>query len=112
MAQPQPGVSVPILGDTSHDFTDQEIAAVPASPGVYELGSAKGVVYYGSSETNIRDRLQRHKRGDEGPCTQGALYFRTEIALLGSSPLQRERELLTEYYFQYGRLPECNTLMP
>ena len=91
-------------------FTDDEITGnAPDAAGVYALEDVGDVIYYGSSTDSVRGRLQAHKNGDEGACTQNAGWFRTE---LNSSPRARERQLLQEYQREHGRLPKCNSVIP
>ena len=73
--------------------------------GVYVLISGKAVIYIGKSDDDISGRLLRHLDGDEGPCTQAAMYYRIEP---NSKPREREKELLAAYRRKFGRLPRCN----
>ena len=73
--------------------------------GVYILISGKAVIYIGKSDDDIRGRLLRHLNGDEGPCTQAAMYYRMEP---NSRPREREKELLAAYRRKFGSLPPCN----
>ena len=62
---------MPVAGDT-YDLTQDNISKSPDEAGVYALFDGGQVIYYGSSTDSIRDRLQRHFSGDEGPGTQAA----------------------------------------
>ena len=87
-------------------FTDGNIAMAPAGRGVYTLYHNGVVCYFGSAtEGAIRERLQSHKRGGEGPCTKAATHFTYE---LHANPKLREQQLLTAFRQAYNRLPECN----
>ena len=100
---------MPITGNL-YDFTDENISASPAVPGVYALYYGNGeCVYIGSATVSIKSRLQVHKRGDEGRCTQVSSHYKREPH---DDPLGRERYLLREYYQQHSSLPRCNTVMP
>ncbi len=99
---------MPIQGDYQ-SFTPERIEGAPAQPGVYQLDTMPDIIYYGSSTISIRDRLRSHYAGNEGPCTQRAQFFKTEV---NAAPLGRERELLQEYYNGHGRLPACNDVTP
>jgi len=71
-------------------FTTPNINAyAPDRMGVYGLYDPISIViYYGASDTSIKDRLQRHFSGMEGKCTQGATYFNFERHF---KPILRER---------------------
>lgn len=99
---------MPIGGDL-YPFTDANIKFSPDQPGVYALYENGPLIYIGHSTTSIRSRLQDHKAGREGGCTQVASDYKREVT---SRPAARERELLDEYYRQYGRLPKCNDVRP
>lgn len=103
---------MPITTPT-HWFTKQEVDQAPASAGVYCLYNPTGTPsYYGRAQggsVTIRTRLQSHQRGDEGPCTKAASFFNSEVC---SDPVTRERQLLEEHRRVYGRLPQCNEVMP
>lgn len=81
----------------------------PDKPGVYSLYLNGNLIYIGSSEVSIRDRLRSHHAGNEGSCTQGASEFNYDLS---RAPVARERELLEEYQAANGRLPRCNELIP
>jgi excinuclease UvrABC nuclease subunit len=99
---------MPIGGDR-YAFTDGNISSSPDQPGVYALYKDGTESYIGKATISIRTRLQAHKRGDDGSCTQRSTAYRRETT---SSPTSRERELLEEFQHQHGRLPECNEVMP
>lgn len=101
---------MPITGE-KYPFTDKNINNSPQDTGVYALYDGDPTIYIGraSGDNTIRARLQAHKRGDEGKCTQGATDYRREVT---SSPVGREQELLEEYKRVYGKLPRCNGVMP
>jgi len=78
----------------------------PDAKGVYALYTKELVlIYYGMSNSSIREKLLSHYKGDEGNCTSEAWYFNFELT---SEPGQREKELLEEYKFKNSALPQCN----
>jgi hypothetical protein len=96
-----------ISGD-KHAFTQENIDRSPAEHGVYALYDGDTTIYFGRAAgagVTIRVRLQAHKRGDEGRCTQSATHYRREVT---EAAVSREKELLQEYLDKYGRLPRCN----
>jgi GIY-YIG catalytic domain len=96
---------VPVAGK-EYLFTSANVDGSPDKAGVYALlDKDKGVIYYGCSEISIRARLRRHLRGDEGPCTKGARYYKREVS---SNPKGREKVLLAAFKAAYKRLPRCN----
>jgi len=98
---------LPISGD-KYAFIQQNIDQSPASHGVYALYDGDTTIYFGRAAgmgVTIRTRLQAHKRGDEGKCTQSASHYRREVTEAATS---REKELLEEYLSKSGRLPRCN----
>jgi hypothetical protein len=101
---------MPVSGDL-YAFTEENIDKSPTDKGVYSLHQGDETTYIGKGdgENGIRERLQAHKRGDEGPCTQRATAYRREVC---NDPESRERELLLEYRRAYGKLPRCNEIMP
>lgn len=94
-----------------HGFSNENIAKAPTDDGVYVLYDRREVIYIGKGKgTNgIRSRLQSHKRGDVGRCTQQATAFRCRRH---TKPLTYERRLLLEYKRKYSKLPRCNDLIP
>jgi len=99
-----------ISGD-KHEFTKENVDKSPAETGVYALYDGNVTIYIGraSGTDTIRARLQSHKRGDEGSCTQKATDYRREVC---NNPFSREKELLEEYKESFGKLPRCNEVMP
>ncbi len=99
------------LSGDRYDFTDTNIGNSPTEDGVYALYKESVTIYIGKGDgvNGIRARLQAHKRGDEGSCTQVATHYRREVC---NNPISRERELLQEYEQANGRLPRCNDVMP
>src|SRR5689334_6338499 len=81
-------------------------AHAPDSKGVYALYTKELVlIYYGMSDSSIREKLLSHYRGGEGKCTSEAWYFNFELTSL---PAKREKELLEEYRLKNSALPVCN----
>ena len=99
-----------ILGD-KYSFTQENVDKSPTDDGVYALYDDGVTIYIGKGDgTNgIRARLQAHKSGAEGKCTQGASHYCREVC---NNPVTRERELLQEYKTAHGVLPRCNNVMP
>jgi len=96
------------ISDTLHKFNDENISISPTNKGVYALYVGDVTIYIGKAEgvNGIRERLQAHKRGDEGTCTQEASTYSREPC---EAPTLRETELLKEYQQRsHGRLPRCN----
>ena len=102
---------MPITGDR-YPFTKKNVDLSPNESGVYALYLGDALIYYGQGSgrfSTIRTRLRSHQRGAEGPCTKKATFYRREVR---SDAEARERQLLHEYHRQYGRLPECNDVLP
>jgi excinuclease UvrABC nuclease subunit len=99
-----------ISGDL-YPFTQENVDVSPEDQGVYALYDNDVTIYIGKASQNdtIRKRLQAHKRGDEGKCTQSATHYRREVTNYATT---REQELLREYKQSYGKLPRCNEVMP
>lgn len=98
---------MPINGD-KYEFSEKNVNNAPDVHGVYALYEGDVLTYYGRAAgdgVTIRSRLQSHRRGAEGPCTEGATHYRREQT---TRPIARELELLQEYEKAYGRLPRCN----
>ncbi len=77
----------------------------PSQIGVYYLFSGDELIYIGSSETSIRQRLLRHYTGVEGQCTRHATSWTYEATV---SPRYFEEMRLNEFRLRNGRLPRCN----
>jgi predicted GIY-YIG superfamily endonuclease len=99
---------MPISGD-QYTFSSENVSKAPDQSGVYALYQSNSTTYIGRAQESIRARLQRHKSGHDGSCTQAADTYRREVT---SNPVARERELLEEYKKTYGRLPRCNDVVP
>lgn len=99
------------LSGSKYDFTQENVDKSPTESGVYALYDDDGTIYIGKGdgENGIRERLQAHKRGDEGDCTKNASYYRRETC---SNPKAREKKLLEEYKEAHDKLPRCNDVMP
>jgi excinuclease UvrABC nuclease subunit len=98
---------MPIIGD-KYAFTQENVNKAPEEHGVYQLFDGEVTIYYGRASgdgVTIRSRLQSHRKGSEGKCTQSATHYRREVT---SRPIARERELLEEHQTKTGRLPHCN----
>jgi excinuclease UvrABC nuclease subunit len=95
---------MPVSGD-KYSFTQDNVNGSPDKPGVYALYDGNAVIYYGKAEASIRSRLQAHRRGDEGKCTQRATHYKREVC---SNPKTREKSLLDAYKTANGKYPRCN----
>jgi len=95
------------ISGAKYKFTNKSIANAPMYIGVYALYDGNTTIYIGKAEGEggIRNRLQAHKRGDMGRCTQRATAYRCEYS---KNPSAREIELLEGYLRTYGKLPRCN----
>lgn len=102
---------MPISGK-KYGFTQKNVDISPDEAGVYALFDGEELIYYGramgTSET-IRSRLQAHRAGRSGRCTQRATHY---MRLPTSSPATKERQLLEEFKRTNGRLPRCNERLP
>lgn len=100
------------ISGKKYPFTDDNVNAAPQKHGVYELCEDNETTYIGRASgdgVTIRSRLQSHKSGREGPCTKRASHYKREVT---SSPVSREKELISEYFNRHGRLPRCNDRRP
>ncbi len=80
------------------------VQLVPAQEGIYELANGSySIIYIGRSD-DLSRRLRDHMNTSD-PCLKAAAFFRFEVT---SRSEERERELLDEYYRQYGQFPRCN----
>ena len=87
-------------------FDEEMIFLMVNDPGVYVLYKEEDVIYIGQTET-IKDRLNDHFRGYDGPCTQQATSYCVEVT---PDHKARQDELLIAYKAEYGKLPPCNDL--
>ena len=102
---------MPISGKF-YSFTQENVNKAPAQHGVYQLYQNRATTYIGRAAgegVTIRSRLQSHLRGDEGPCTKAAEFYKREIT---PYPVTREKVLIDEYVSAYGELPRCNDVRP
>ena len=103
---------MPIQG-SRYEFTEKNVNASLAQHGVYALYDGILLIYVGRAQgkgVTIRSRLQRHRDGTEGACTQGATHYRREET---EDATAREVELLAEYKrANKGKLPRCNEVHP
>ena len=63
---------MPIHGD-KYPFTEANVNKSPEERGVYQLLDGDVIIYYGRAAgdgVTIRSRLQSHRNGSEGKCTQ------------------------------------------
>ena len=102
---------MPISGDL-YDFTEQNVNSAPDQAGVYALYDNGALIYIGRAQggyVTIRSRLQDHKAGRDGPCTSRATHYRREVT---ANAVNREKQLIDEYYYSYRQLPRCNDVRP
>ncbi len=85
------------IGGEPFPFTDENISLSPDQPGVYALFQNGPLIYIGQSGQSIRSRLQDHKNGREGRCTEVATHYNREVT---SRPMDRESELLDEFFHE------------
>ena len=99
------------LSGDKYPFTPDNIGKSPTGHGVYALYEENAIIYIGKGdgEKGIRARLQAHKSGLEGSCTENATHYRRVVC---PDPTTSERELLQEYKNANGKLPRCNDVMP
>lgn len=99
------------ISGKKYPFTQKNVDNSPTDDGVYALYDEDIKIYIGKGDgvNGIRTRLQAHKRGDEGKCTQEASHYRREVC---TNPKSREKEELQEYEDANGELPRCNDVMP
>lgn len=100
------------INSKTYAFTEDNVNKAPENHGVYELYRDGALTYIGRASGNgvtIRTRLQSHRRGDEGSCTEVATDYKREVC---DSPVGREKELLEEYKRANGHLPPCNDRTP
>ncbi len=90
-------------------FIPTYISRSPDTPGVYALNDGSNIIYYGSAEDSIRDRLTDNYNGNDDSCTKKAIWFLYEET---TSPLERVGELLAEFHSEHGKLPNCNDQTP
>ena len=90
-----------------YKINDQSIANAPRQNGVYILYKDNTIIYIGrtDNQNTITARLQSHKRGDEGSCTQQATSYSREPM---DNPSKKAEELLIAYKIKHEKLPLCN----
>jgi hypothetical protein len=89
-------------------FDSRNVAEAPALPGVYLLYRHHRLIYIGlaAAGASIRERLQHHRRGHGGPCTQSATEFDYEAS---TDPVPLYRHYVAVYLDATGGLmPDCN----
>ena len=97
----------PAAPDERLPLTSGNLAAVPASPGVYLLYRHRRLIYIGlAASASIREQLRHHLRGAGGPCTRAATEFDYETS---DDPVALYRHYIAVYLdASGGLLPECN----
>lgn len=105
-----PARTGPLGALAAEPFTEESIALVPASRGIYKLYREGEVIYAGIALSNLRRELESHRRGQLGECTREASGFLYEVT---ADPEEALREYLRTYMVRNGpRLPPCNRLTP
>ena len=104
--RPAAHVQTPTPEFAAELFTDECIAIAPTTPGVYLLYREGRRIYIGLALAGIRAELERHRRGEYGPCTREATAFDYQLS---ADPERTLRELLRAHMaHNAGRLPQCN----
>jgi len=100
-----------VISGDRYTFSQGNVDKSPTGKGVYALYDGSITIYIGkgAGENGIRERLQSHKRGDEGICTKNASEYRREVC---TNPATRERQELEAYKKANYKLPRCNDVMP
>jgi hypothetical protein len=92
-----------------HRLDELAVAGIPDEPGVYWLFRSGTLLFVGPARRSLRARVQAHRRGEQGPCTQHADEFAYETT---ARPTNRARAILNVYEARTGRLPRCNDRLP
>jgi excinuclease UvrABC nuclease subunit len=83
------------------DFSQDQIASIPESPGVFMMHAAMKILYIGDSE-NLRESITQLQKE---PCVCDAKRFRYSV--LDAHNEAKER-LLAEYKEKHdGNMPKC-----
>jgi excinuclease UvrABC nuclease subunit len=83
------------------DFSEEQIAKVPESPGVYMMHAAMKILFIGNS-ANLKQSITESLKA---PCTSDAKRFRYFVT---DSHLEIGQKLLKEYQEKHdGNLPKC-----
>jgi len=85
-------------------LTAENIAQLPESDGVYELGNEEEATIFIAGAPNLREALREHLDGDDECLGQARLFRYEEIFMY----TMRESELLQKFIRENNRLPECN----
>jgi hypothetical protein len=105
MKAPKAVQTVEISG-ALHAFTKANVDTAPDEFGVYALYIPGILIYLGRADEEsgtLRDWLQTHFNGAEGPCTKSATTFRYEVT---DRPAERRSELAEAYRRSHdGKLP-------
>lgn len=97
------GLALPILPPEPRlRITEEALAQVPSSPGVFRLFDERGNVLQIGGVFNMRHGLEAALRE---PAAASAAFFTTESSEIYT---QRETELLTAYAQEHGHLPPGN----
>ena len=89
-------------------FDAQAVAEAPSTPGVYLLYRRHRLIYIGLARTGstIQECLERHQRGERGPCTRAATEFDYEISAY--APWLYRHYVAVYLEATGGLLPDCN----
>lgn len=89
-------------------FDDDTVYDAPESEGVYALWRYGQVIFYGEArgaESTIRIALAEHLAGLRGAQTRSASHCSWEVSV---NPESRLRQLLSDFWGTYHRMPSCN----
>jgi hypothetical protein len=88
-------------------FDECTIYDAPESAGVYALWRYGHVIFYGeaSGPDTLRIALAEHLAGLRDPRTQTASHCSWELSV---NPESRLRQLLSDFWGTYHRMPSCN----
>ncbi len=89
-------------------FDHETVYDAPDTPGVYALWRYGEVILYGladGGDSTIRACLAEHLAGLRGEATRSASHCSWEVS---SNPAARERQLLSDFWATFDRLPSCN----
>lgn len=89
-------------------FDHETVYDAPETSGVYALWRYGQVILYGRADgtaSTIRACLVEHLAGLRDRATRKASHFSWEIS---TNPAARERQLLSDFWATFDRLPSCN----
>ncbi len=98
---------MPITGKV-YSFTKENVYKAPDLAGVYALFDGDKCIYIGVAEggkSTLRARLKEDFAGQSGANIKKATDYMRETCV---NFADREKELLSEYELDQGKLPKCN----